>query len=291
MRVRNGDIDLHVAEDGDPAAPPILLLHGITSSVHTWDWLVPDLVDRFRVLRLDFRGHGLSDRAPGAYLPAHYRSDAVAALEQVAGRPCVVVGHSLGGVTAAALAQDHADLLTGAVMEDPPLGPVGVSDRQSLEGSALLDGFRFMREGIPGIQESGMDAARLASVLAGAPSTTRESTFGEVLVADALDAMAASMLHVDATVLDPVLDGSIGMFVDPGRPFAVPSLIVAGDPSKPDTVARPRSTDHYARLSPDLTVTTVDGAGHLVHDEKASRPVFLDALLTFLARVAPDRTA
>ena len=124
MQVTNGSINLHVAEDGDPSAPPILLLHGITSFGRTWDWIVPDLADRFRVLRLDFRGHGQSDRAPGEYNVAGYVSDAVAALEQAAGRPCVVMGHSLGGATTAALTQRYPELLTGAIMEDPPLGPV-----------------------------------------------------------------------------------------------------------------------------------------------------------------------
>ena len=97
MQIRNGDIDLHVARDGDPLLPPILLLHGITSFGGTWDWIVPTLVERFHVLRLDFRGHGRSDRAPGEYGSAGYVSDAVAALEQAAGQPCVVMGHSLGG--------------------------------------------------------------------------------------------------------------------------------------------------------------------------------------------------
>ena len=39
---------------------------------------MPQLAERFRVLRLDFRGHGDSDRAPGEYSPAGYVSDAVA---------------------------------------------------------------------------------------------------------------------------------------------------------------------------------------------------------------------
>ncbi len=72
MKIRNGSIELHVAEDGDPSAPPLLLLHGITSFGGTWEWLVPILAERFRVLRLDFRGHGASDRAPGEYSPDGY---------------------------------------------------------------------------------------------------------------------------------------------------------------------------------------------------------------------------
>lgn len=73
------------------------------------------------VLRLDFRGHGDSDRAPGAYGMPEYVSDAVAVCEQLAQRPCVVVGHSLGGATAAALAQQRPDLVRAVVLEDAPL--------------------------------------------------------------------------------------------------------------------------------------------------------------------------
>ena len=39
------------------SGPVLLLLHGITSFGGTWEWIVPQLVERFRVLRLDFRGH------------------------------------------------------------------------------------------------------------------------------------------------------------------------------------------------------------------------------------------
>lgn len=285
MVVSNGQVDLHVAEDGDPSAPPILLLHGITSSGRTWDWLVPELAERQRVLRLDFRGHGLSARAPGSYGTDDYVGDAVAALEQVAGRPCVVVGHSLGGVTSAALAQRRPDLLLGAVMEDPPLGPTGPSNRESLADSALVGVFRLLRSSIPRLQADRIPPDELARLLAGAPSSSG-TTFGELLCADGVTSMASAMLEVDASVLDPILDGTFTSFVDPAVPFAVPSLILVADPAKPDAAASPRSAEHYASISPDVEVTVVDGAGHLVHDEKGSRAVVREAVLGFLDRVA-----
>ncbi len=285
MIVRNGDVELHVAEDGDPSAPPILLLHGITSSGRTWDWLVPDLAEHLRVLRLDFRGHGLSARASGEYMPHDYVGDAVAALEQAAGRPCVVVGHSLGGVTAAALAQRHPDLILGAVMEDPPLGPTGPTNRASLADSSLVGLFGMLRRSIPRLQADGVAPDVLAGLLTGAPSSSG-ATFGELLCADGVESMASAMLEVDATVLDPVVDGTITSFVDPALPFAVPSLILVADPAKPDAAASPRSAAHYASISPDVEVTVVAGAGHLIHDEKASRAVVRDAVLGFLDRVA-----
>lgn len=286
MIVRNGDIDLHVAVDGDPEAPPILLLHGITSSSATWGWFVPELAERFRVLRLDFRGHGGSGRAPGEYTREGYVSDAVAVLEQAAGRPAVVMGHSLGALTTAVLAQDHGELVVATVMEDPPIFVPAPGERPTLEGNTLLDGFRLMRRSIPQLQEAGLDVATLVEVLGPAPDPTRTSTFGAALHPDALEALAEALIGVDASVLDPVLDGAMPPWVDHERPIPGPALLVAGDPAMPDTAARPRPVAHFAGLSDETETLTVAGAGHLIHDGVDSRSTFRDAAIAFLDRVA-----
>ena len=74
-----------------------------------------------RIIRVDLRGHGRSDHAPGTYVLPRYGADVVAVLRSVASRPAVVVGNSLGGVIAWWLAQNHPDLVTAALLEDPPL--------------------------------------------------------------------------------------------------------------------------------------------------------------------------
>jgi len=284
VRIAGEDLDLHVAEDGDPSAPPMLLLHGIIGSRATWGWLVPELTDRFRVLRLDFRGHGQSDRAAGRYTAAGYVADAVAALEQAAGRPCVVVGHSLGGATAAAIAQRRPDLVTGMMLEDPPLGSTTAAEPVSLEGNALLDGFRFLREAIPQVQQAEMTLDALVEVIAATPHTSGSGTFGDVLLADGVASMAASMLEVDAAVLDPVLAGATGDFLDPALGFSVATLLIAADPAKPDAVASPEMAEHYASISADVQIEVIEGAGHVIHNERAGREPFRAALSRFLDR-------
>jgi len=291
MRIRNGSIELHVADDGDPSAPPMLLLHGITSFGGTWEWIVPTLAERFRVLRLDFRGHGASDRAPGEYSPEGYLSDAVAAIEQIAGQPCVVMGHSLGGATAAGLTQRRPDLVVAAVMEDPPLGRARKTDVAAggdgqlvPERNSLLESFRTIRESAPRLQASAITVEVLAGLLAAAPAAAGR-TFGELLHPDALAAMAGSLLTVDASVLDPVLTGTIVSFLDADAPFQVPSLIVCADPSKPDAVAEPSLAQHFVDISPTTEFVMIDGAGHLIHDELASRDRFSDAALDFIDRM------
>jgi pimeloyl-ACP methyl ester carboxylesterase len=241
------------------------------------------------VLRLDFRGHGASGRAPGEYSPAGYLSDAVCAIEQVAGRPCAVIGHSLGGVTTAGLAQRHPDLVVAAVMEDPPLGlressqPVDGATPALDESNSLLAAFRTIRESAPRLQASGITPDVLAGILAGAPSPTG-GTFGELLHPDAVEAMAASLLQVDASVLDPVLTGTIGSFLDADVAFVPPSLIVCADPAKPDAVADPTLAGRFADISPATNVVVLDGAGHLIHDEIGSRDRFRVVATAFIAR-------
>lgn len=282
MKILNGSIELNVTEDGLPSAPPILLLHGITSYSGTWDWLVPDLAEHFRVLSLDFRGHGKSDRAAEQYLSSGYISDAITVLEQVAGQPAIVMGHSLGGATTAALAQRHPELLKAAIMEDPALG-LGGSGKPALEGNSLLTSFKLMRESVPRLQASGITVNRLVDILAATPSASG-GTFGDILHASGIEQMAESMLKVDASVLDPVLTSNIEAFLNPAMPLAVPSLIVCADPAKPDALASPELANAFADISPVTEVFVVEGAGHLIHDELVSRDTFRKTALDFLHR-------
>src|SRR5829696_3837860 len=116
-RLRSRQMRLHVESAGAPDADPVLFLHGVSGSTATYGWLEPD---GYRAVRLDLRGHGESERAPGTYRIADYVDDAVSVLEGL-DRPAVLVGHSLGGVVAWSAAQKRPDLVTAAFLEDPPL--------------------------------------------------------------------------------------------------------------------------------------------------------------------------
>jgi pimeloyl-ACP methyl ester carboxylesterase len=132
MRIDNDGVHLHVQVDGQ--GPPLVLLHGITTSAATYGWLTPRLASRFRTHALDFRGHGSSDRAPGAYEIRHFTSDAAALLDHLGGEPAVVIGHSLGGVVGACLGQQRPEEVRALFLEDPALhrpgsGPLAPDSR------------------------------------------------------------------------------------------------------------------------------------------------------------------
>jgi pimeloyl-ACP methyl ester carboxylesterase len=139
---RSEDLTLHRFGRGDADAPTLFLLHGLTDSGRCW----PDAVDRwaadYRVLTWDARGHGESERFTQAELDygigETHLEDLIAVLEDMAatgGRRPVLVGHSMGGGTAAALAGIRPDLVTAVVLEDPALG-AGRHDKRDEATSA-----------------------------------------------------------------------------------------------------------------------------------------------------------
>lgn len=123
------ELTLHRFGRSGESAPTLLLMHGLTDSGRCW----PDAVRRwkkaYRVLAWDARGHGGSERFTKSELAAGIGetmyADAVDLLETLAAegisRP-ILVGHSMGGGTAAAVGWHRPDLVRALVLEDPALG-------------------------------------------------------------------------------------------------------------------------------------------------------------------------
>ncbi len=104
----------------------VTLLHGAGLNAHTWDTTLLHL--GVPALALDLPGHGDSSwREDAAYVGRVLAPDVVAALEAWTDGPQVLVGHSLGGLTAAALAASRPDLVDTVVIVDitPGIDPSG----------------------------------------------------------------------------------------------------------------------------------------------------------------------
>jgi pimeloyl-ACP methyl ester carboxylesterase len=101
---------------GDPAAAPaIVLVHGSGVSARYWVNQLRDLRETARVVAIDLPGHGKSDPIPTASVEQY--AEAVAkVLEVLRAGPVLVVGHSLGGAVAIALAARWSDAVIGLVL-------------------------------------------------------------------------------------------------------------------------------------------------------------------------------
>jgi pimeloyl-ACP methyl ester carboxylesterase len=87
------------SEAGD--GPALVLVHGITESRRAWDPIVPALTDRWRVVSLDLRGHGDSDRRD-PYDPITLANDVATVVAATGVEDPLMVGHSLGGIVVSA---------------------------------------------------------------------------------------------------------------------------------------------------------------------------------------------
>ena len=106
-----GGLRMHVAEAGDPAQPPLLMLHGWPQHWYAWRRLVPLLADEFRLVMPDLRGHGWTDAPDGPYDKEQLASDAIALLDALGLDRVAVLAHDWGGWAAFLMALRAPDRL------------------------------------------------------------------------------------------------------------------------------------------------------------------------------------
>jgi len=113
-------IEFHYLEWGDPAAPPMVLLHGLTGHAHIWDHMAPALAERFHLLAPDQRGHGDSGHA-ATYATADFVADLEAMVEcwGLSSR-FVLMGLSMGGHNGMAYAASQTDRVSRLIAIDIP---------------------------------------------------------------------------------------------------------------------------------------------------------------------------
>ena len=119
---------LHFLEWGPADAPVVLILHGFTG--HAWqsDHPAQVLTPRYRVLALDQRGHGDSDRAE-VYGSVPMAADVIGFLDALGVEQVALVGHSLGGIIGTGVTALHPERVTRLVLGDigPEPAPEGVA--------------------------------------------------------------------------------------------------------------------------------------------------------------------
>jgi len=133
---------------GDPANPPVILLHGGGQTRHAWGRTAAELADAgWRAYSLDLRGHGDSGWSPdGKYHVQILAADLLAVMDELA-RPVALVGASLGGMTSMLVAGElrpegvRALVLVDIVHRAEPEGAQKIGDfmRARPEGFETLD--------------------------------------------------------------------------------------------------------------------------------------------------------
>ena len=242
--------------------PPLVLLHGLFGAGQNWGGIRRALAPRYRVLTPDLRNHGTSPRA-AAMDYAAMAADVAETMDAAGVSRAAVVGHSMGGKVAMALALGHparvdrlvvADIAPVryrpalrayiAAMQAVPLRP-GLTRREADADLAVT------------IPEAGIRAFLLQSLrFEDDPPSWRLG----------LDELAAAM---------PVIEDFAAR---PGARYDGPVLVMGGETSG---YVRPEHHAAFRALFPRVAFTTIPKAGHWLHAENPQG--FLAALEPFLA--------
>jgi esterase len=255
----------HYVEWGRAAAPPVVLLHGITGHARTWDDEAHLLAERYRVLALDQRGHGDTDPAPdGDYSDDALLGDLVAFADALDLPRLSLIALSLGGRVAINFAGHHPGRVERMVIVDigPEIAPVGRARVGALMAGAperfesLEDVVSHMRANAPLYTEAMLRhrAQHAVRPLPGGGFTWK----------------------YDRVLRDMIRQGRMRVPSDlwaQWRAIACPTLLVRGDLSDilTDETAK-RMVDEL----PAARLVVVPGAGHTVPGDQ---PVAFQSLL------------
>lgn len=141
-------VKLHYLAWGDHTRPVVVLLHGGGQSAHTWQRVADRLAPRYRLLAPDARGHGKSDwSADGQYGLEQFSGDLHGFVAGLRLGPFVLVGMSLGGMTALAYVGRSGQALRGLVLVD-------IAPEVQPQGKDRLLGFMQGRESFASLEDA-----------------------------------------------------------------------------------------------------------------------------------------
>ncbi len=260
-RVAVGPIDtfFHEAGTGDP----VLLLHGSGPGVSAWaNWqhTIPALAREFRVLAPDIVGYGATSRPEDVHYSLQTWTDHVLGFMDAIGieRTCVV-GNSLGGRIALAMAEQHPDRIHRMVL----MGAPGV-------GMYVTEGLKALRSYQPSPQNMRDLLTEYFAV--------DKSIITDELVRIRYEASAETFEAYRAMFFDPRHAGNeLGITEEQVRSIRTPSLLVHG---REDKVVPPEVAWNMVRLLPDADLHVFAHCGHWTQIERAAE--FNELVAAFL---------
>lgn len=115
---RVNGVVLHYELSGSRVLPLIVFSNSLGTDLRIWDHVVERLAGRYRMLRYDKRGHGLSEAPPGPYSLVDHVEDLAALMAYLSLDRAAVVGLSVGGLIAQGLAARHPDMVAALVLSN-----------------------------------------------------------------------------------------------------------------------------------------------------------------------------
>ena len=258
-------IRLHVRDTGPKNAPAVILLHGFGSSLHTWESWAEMLSGKYRVVRLDLPGTGLSGADPaGDYSDNRSLQVLAALMDRLQISKASVIGNSMGGRIAWNFAVRYPERIEKLVLIAPDgfASPGrGYGERPNVPAMAKLVRYvlpkTFLRKSLA---PAYADPSRLNE-----ETVTRYHDL--MLAPGARDAMIARMEQTELVDPHPLLSQ-----------IKAPTLLLWGER---DAMIPVSNAQDYAKILPDSTTVILPGLGHVPHEEAPA--ISLEPVASFLA--------
>lgn len=279
-----GGVRGHYRDQGNQAGPVLVMVHGFSSSVHTWEPWVERLGFDYRIVTIDLPGHGLT-RAPEGYQPSieAYADYVDAVVSQIGVEKFTLIGSSMGGHTAWTYALKHPEKLDGLVLigsggwpkaaEDAKDAPIAFKLLSNPVGRAVfgkLDSTAITRQGLRAAFEPTPDMAD-DKMVARYVDLSRAPGHREIIMA----LMTAERPSATKEKLAAI---------------KVPTLILHGDTDK---LVPPGDGRKFAEAIPGSTLIMYEKTGHIPMEQIADRSAldlkaWLDAKV-YNASLLPSR--
>lgn len=257
---------------------PLVFIHGFAASIDSWRFLVEPFKKDYRLVLLDLKGHGYSDRpADARYSPRDHADVVIGLIKSLQLSHVILVGHSFGSAVAllAALEAHHSepDLVSGVILFAGSVDPYHLP--------FLLRALR-----VPVIGWLGM---KLTSASFRTRMALKKAYYDDSKITDSLVEMYAKYQHIPGT--DHALLETAKAFVPPNlfelkqqlKDLNIPVVNIHGEQDK---VISRKSPEEVCMLISRCRFVTVEGAGHIPQEE---RPDEIVPLFGAMVRGMPDK--
>jgi pimeloyl-ACP methyl ester carboxylesterase len=263
--IESNGMKLHYTRTGGDK-PPLLLAHGFSDDGLCWTPVADRLAADYDIVMVDARGHGRSTGPESGYGNDDHAADLAGVIAGLGLKRPPVLGHSMGALTTIVLASRYPDLVSAALLEDPPAFWV-----EPAPAAPNADWQKQMRMWITELKRKLPDEL-IAEQRAASPGWSEAE----------LRPWAESKLRLSFNVLNRA-DAPWPDWRALVQGITCPTLLITADVELGGLVG-PEAADQFRALLPHVQMAHLPGAGHSIHREQFEP--YMEAVTRFLAQHA-----
>ncbi len=258
-------IKIHFVRTGG-SNPPLILLHALTGNGACWTNLARALEDEYDVVMPDARGHGKSSAPDHGYRYEDLADDVIGLIKALKLSSPVLLGHSMGGMTAAVAASRKPNVLRGLILADPTFLSLEIQ-RQVFESNSVYQHRQMLKKSLDELMAEG----RMRH-------PTRSS--------ETLELVARARLQCSIHAFD-ILTPPNPDYMQLVRAIDVQTLLVIGDSG----VVSPALAAELQGVNPRIHVEQIPQANHgLQYDQPARFVAVIKSFLRSMPAVIESST-